>query len=163
MQRARSRQGCRGGELVPPDRAATTQRILRCSLRFRRGALPFAWPFPRLCRGSVTNGTALFGSGRSALATFLAFLTQLLLVQVGLVLFIGKTTAQTSGGSCQRRCDFCWPATRHHMPWAFIQRIAVRKRKLTTTRSTLMRHSLSYRDRLKSSNAEVAESSCCCV
>src|SRR5436305_1451562 len=42
------------------------------------------------------------------------------------------------------------------MPWAFRQRIAVRKRKLTTSRSTLMRHSLSYRGRLRSSNAEVA-------
>jgi hypothetical protein len=42
------------------------------------------------------------------------------------------------------------------MPWAFIQRIAIRKRELTTTRSTLMRHNLSYRCRLKSSNAEVA-------
>ena len=48
----------------------------------------------------------LFGSGRSAitLATVLAFLTQLLLVQISLVLFIGKTTAQTSGSDCQRRC-----------------------------------------------------------
>jgi hypothetical protein len=42
------------------------------------------------------------------------------------------------------------------MPWAFRQRIAIRKRKLTTTGSTLMRHSFSYRDWLKSSNAEVA-------
>jgi hypothetical protein len=42
------------------------------------------------------------------------------------------------------------------MPWAFRQRIAIRKRKLTTTRSTLMRHSLSYLGRLRSSNAEVA-------
>ena len=42
------------------------------------------------------------------------------------------------------------------MPWAFIQRIAIRKRKLTTARSTLMRHSLSYRDWLESSNTEVA-------
>ena len=42
------------------------------------------------------------------------------------------------------------------MPWAFIQRIGIRKRKLTTTRSTLMRHTFSYRGRLKSSNAEVA-------
>src|SRR5213595_4041182 len=42
------------------------------------------------------------------------------------------------------------------IPWAFRQRIGVRKRKLTTTRSTLMRHNFSYRDRLKSSNAEVA-------
>jgi hypothetical protein len=42
------------------------------------------------------------------------------------------------------------------MPWAFRQRIGIRKRKLTTGRSTLMRHSLSYRDWLKSSNAEVA-------
>ena len=96
------------------------------------------------------------GSGRSSLATFLAFLTQLLLVQIGLELFIGKTTAETSGGNCQCRCNFYWPATRYHMPWAFRQRIAIRKRKLTTTRSTLMRHTLSYRDRLKSSNAEVA-------
>jgi hypothetical protein len=39
------------------------------------------------------------------------------------------------------------------MPWAFIQRIGIRKRKLTTTRSTLMRHDLSYRGRLRSSNA----------
>jgi hypothetical protein len=42
------------------------------------------------------------------------------------------------------------------MPRTFRQRIAIRKRKLTTSRSTLMRHSLSYRDWLKSSNAEVA-------
>src|SRR5438046_9105809 len=42
------------------------------------------------------------------------------------------------------------------MPWAFRQRIAIRKRKLTTTRSTLMRHILSYRGWLRSSNAEVA-------
>jgi hypothetical protein len=42
------------------------------------------------------------------------------------------------------------------MPWAFIQRIGIRKRKLTTTRSTLMRHSLWYCGRLESSNAEVA-------
>src|SRR5947199_9875650 len=63
---------------------------LRCWLRFRCGALAFAWPFPRLCRSSVTNSTdflLLFGSGRIALATFLAFLTQLLLVQIGLELF----------------------------------------------------------------------------
>src|SRR5439155_14862034 len=133
--------------------------ILLCWLRFRCGALSFAWPFPRPCSSSVTNSTGfllLFGSGRIALAPFLAFLTQLLLVQVGLVLFIGKTTAQTSGGNCQGRCNFCWPATRYHMPWAFRQRISIRQRKLTTTRSTLMRHSLSYRDRPQSSNAEVA-------
>ncbi|PYJ51462.1 MAG: hypothetical protein DME87_03220, partial [Verrucomicrobia bacterium] len=70
--------------------------ILLCWLRFRCGALSFAWPFPRPCSSSVTNSTGfllLFGSGRIALAPFLAFLTQLLLVQVGLVLFIGKTTA----------------------------------------------------------------------
>src|SRR5437660_1535697 len=70
--------------------------ILLCRLRFRRGSLSFAWPFPRLCSSSVTNSTyflLLFGSGRIALATFLAFLTQLLLVQIGLVLFIGKTPA----------------------------------------------------------------------
>src|SRR6266436_3090559 len=42
------------------------------------------------------------------------------------------------------------------MPRAFRQRITIRKGKLTTTRSTLMRHNLSYRGRLKSSNAEVA-------
>src|SRR5437867_424513 len=42
------------------------------------------------------------------------------------------------------------------MPWAFRQRIAVRKRKLTTRRRKLMRHTLWYRDWLKSSNAEVA-------
>ena len=128
-----------------------------CWLRFRRGCLSFAWPFRRLWSSSVTNSTdflLLFGRGRSALAPFLAFLTQLLLVQIGLVLFIGKTTAETSGGNCQCRCNFYRPATRHHMPRAFIQRIAIRKRKLTTTRSTLMRHSLSYRGWLKSSNAE---------
>ena len=77
-------------------------------------------------------------------------------MQIGLELFIGKTTAETSGGNCQCRCNFYWPATRYHMPWAFRQRIGIRKRKLTTRRSTLMRHSFSYRDRLKSSNAEVA-------
>jgi hypothetical protein len=133
--------------------------ILGCWLRFRRGSLSFARLFPRLCSSSVTKSTdflLLFGSGHIALAPFFAFLTQLLLVQIGLELFIGKTTAQTSGGNCQCRCNFYWPATRHHMPWAFGQRIAVRKRKFTTTRSTFMRHSLSYRDRLKSSNADVA-------
>src|SRR5206468_4126003 len=133
--------------------------ILLCWFRSRRGALSFAWRFPRLCRSSVTNSTdflLLFGGGRIALATLLAFLTQLLLVQIGLVLFVSKTTAETSGGNGQCRRNFYWPATRHHMPWAFRQRIAVRKRKLTTTRSTLMRHSLSYRGSLKSSNAEVA-------
>ena len=131
--------------------------ILYC--RFRRGSLSFAWPFPRLCSSSVTNSSRfllLFGSGRIALATFLAFLTQLRLVQIGLELFIGKTTAQTSGGNCQCRCNFYWPATRYHMPWAFRQRIGIRKRKLATRRITLMRHSLSYRGRLRSSNAEVA-------
>jgi hypothetical protein len=95
----------------------------------------------------------LVGSGRIAPATFLA---QLLLLQIGLELFIGKTTAQTSGGNCQCRCNFYWPATRHHMPRAFRQRIGIGKRKLTTRRSTLMRHSLWYRVRLTSSNAEVA-------
>ena len=132
--------------------------LLRCWLRFRCGCLSFARPFRRLWSSSVTNSTdfmLLFGSGRSALATFLAFLTQLLLVQIGLVLFIGKTTAKTSGGNGQCRCNFYWPATRYHMPRAFIQRIAIRKRKLTITRSTLMRHSFSYRGRLRSSNAEV--------
>jgi len=130
--------------------------VLRCWLRFRRGLLSFAWAFPRLCSSSITNSTdflLLFGSGRGALATFLA---ELLFVQIGLELFIGKTTAETSSGNCQRRCNFCWPAPRHHMPWAFIQRIAIRKRKLTIRGSTLMRHSLWYGDRLKSSNAEVA-------
>src|SRR6266516_1107980 len=129
---------------------------LRCWLRFGRGCFSSAWVFPSFWSSSVTNSTdflLLFESGRSALATFLA---QLLLVQIGLVLFIGKTTAQTGGGNCQCRCNFYWPATRYHMPWAFIQRIAIRKRKLTTTRSTLMRHSLSYRGWLRSSNAEVA-------
>src|SRR6266480_5044115 len=114
---------------------------------------------------SVTNSTGfllLFGSGRIALAPFLAFFTQLLLVQIGLVLFIGKTTAQTSGGNSQCRCNFYRTATWYHMPWAFIQRIAIRKRKLTTTRSTLMRHSFSYRGRLRSSNTEVAMSARCC-
>jgi len=70
--------------------------ILLCRLRLRRGALAFAWPFPRLRSSSVTNSTGfllLFGSGRIALAPFLALLTQLFLVQIGLVLFIGKTTA----------------------------------------------------------------------
>src|SRR5204863_3086496 len=135
------------------------QRILLCWLRFRRGSLLFAWPFRRLWSGSVTNSTdflLLFGSGRrSALAPFFAFLTQLLLVQIGLVFFIGKTTAQTSGGNCQCRCNLYRPPPRYHMPRAFIQRIAIRKRKFTITRSTLMRHSFSYRGRLESSNAEV--------
>src|SRR5437867_8052956 len=133
--------------------------ILLCGLRFRRGSLSFAWLFPRLWSSSVTNSTGfllLFGSGRIALAPFLAFFTQLLPVQKGLELFIGKTTAETSGGNCQCRCNFCRPATRYHMPWAFRQRITIRKRKLTTARSALMRHNLSYRDRLRSSNAEVA-------
>ena len=70
--------------------------ILLCWLRFCRGSLSFAWPFPRLWSSSVTNSTDflfLFGSGRIALATFFAFLTQLLLVQIGLEFFIGKTTA----------------------------------------------------------------------
>src|SRR5438477_12159159 len=82
--------------------------VLLCSLRFRCGSLSFAWPFPRLCRSSVTNSTGfllLFGGGRTALATFLAFLTQLLFVQIRLVLFIGKTTAETSGGNGQCRCN----------------------------------------------------------
>jgi hypothetical protein len=127
-------------------------------LRFRRGCFSFAWPFPSLWSSSVTNSTdflVLFGRGRIALPPFLAFLTQLLLVQIGLVLFISKTTAETSGGNGQSRCDFYWPAPRYHMPRAFIQRIVIRKRKLTITRSTLMRHTLSYRGRLESSNAVV--------
>jgi hypothetical protein len=90
-----------------------------------------------------------------ALAPFPAFLAQLLLVQIGLEFFIGKTTAETSSGNCHCRCNFDRPATRYHMPWAFRQRIAIRKRKPTTGRSTLMCHTLSYRDWLKSSNAEV--------
>ena len=53
-------------------------------------------------------------------------------VQICPELFIGKTTAQTSGGNCQRRCNFYWPATKHHMPRAFRQRIRIRKRKLAT-------------------------------
>jgi hypothetical protein len=144
------------GIRCPPNHRLS---ILRCRLRFRRGCLSLAWPFPRLCSSSVTNSTdflLLFGSGRIALAPFLAFLTQLLLVQISLELFIGKTTAETSGGNCQCRSNFYWPPTGYHMPRAFRQRIAIRKRKLTTTRSTLMRHNLSYRDRLTSSNAEVA-------
>ena len=48
----------------------------------------------------------MFGRGRSAAATFLALLTQLFLVQIGLKLFIGKATAQTSGRNCQCRCNF---------------------------------------------------------
>jgi hypothetical protein len=137
----------------------TDFRILLCWFRLRRGCLAFAWLFPRLWSSSVTsirNFLLLFGSGRLALTTFFAFLTQLLLVQIRLELFIGKATAETSGGNGQCRCNFYWPATRHHMPRAFRQRIAIRKRKLTTTRSTLMRHSLSYRDWLRSSNTEVA-------
>src|SRR6266516_4697466 len=54
--------------------------ILLCWFRSRRGALSFAWRFPRLCRSSVTNSTdflLLFGGGRIALATLLAVLTQL--------------------------------------------------------------------------------------
>src|SRR5882672_684264 len=137
------RLGPRAWDFVSPESPIA---ILLCWLRFRRGCLSFAWPFPRLCSSSVTNSTdflLLFGGGRIALAPFLAFLTQLLLMQIGLELFIGKTAAETSGGNCQGRCDFYWPATRYHMPRAFRQRIAIRKRKLTTTRSTLMRHSLS--------------------
>ena len=42
----------------------------------------------------------MFRRGSIAVAPFLAFLTQLLLVQIGLVFFIGKTTAETSGGNC---------------------------------------------------------------
>jgi hypothetical protein len=158
MQRARSRQGCCSG-LIPADRSATTQRILRCWLRFRCASLSFAWPFPSLWSGSVTNSRdflILFGDGRIALARLLACLTRLLPVHPGLELLIGKTTTQTSGGNCQCGCNFYWPATRHHMPRTFRQRIAIRKRKLTTTRSTLMRHSLSYSCRPKSSNAKVA-------
>ena len=74
---------------------------------------------------------------------FLAFLTQLLLVQIGLELFIDKTTAETSGGNCQCCCNFYWPATRYRMPGALWERIGIRKRKLTTGRITLMRHTLS--------------------
>src|SRR6266566_7210469 len=145
-----------GVEGVSPNHRLS---ILLCRLRFRRGSLSFAWPCPRLCSSSVTNSTGfllLFRSGRIALAPFFAFLTQLLLVQISLVLFIGKTTAETSGSNGQCRCNFYWSATRYHMPWAFRQRIAIRKRKLTTTRSTFMRHNLSYRDWLRSSNAKVA-------
>ena len=139
--------------------------LLCCRLRFCRGSLSFAWLFPRLCSRPVTNSTGfllLFGSGRIALTTFLAFLTQLLLLQISPVLFIGKTTAETSGGNGQCRCNFYRPPTRYHMPRAFIQRVGIRKRKLTTTRSTFMRHSLSYRCRSKSSN-EPMESSYCCA
>src|SRR5207247_11326956 len=74
--------------------------ILLCWFRSRRGALAFTWRFPRLCTSSVTNSTGfllLFGSGRIALATFLAFLTHLLLVQIGLELFLVKTTSGLSG------------------------------------------------------------------
>jgi hypothetical protein len=129
--------------------------ISGCWLRFRPGSLSFAWRFPRLCSSSLTNSRhflILFGSGRIALAPFIAPLTQLLLVQIGLELFIGKTTAETSGGNGQRRCNFYWPATRYHMPRAFRQRIAIRKRKLTTTRSTLLRHSLSAARSSETSN-----------
>ncbi len=97
--------------------------ILRRRLRFRRGFLSFARRFPRLWSSSVTNSSGfllLFGSGRIALAPFLAFLTQLLLVQIRLELFIGKTTTETSGGNCQRRCDLHWPATRCDVPWTFV-------------------------------------------
>src|SRR5207247_8103868 len=138
----------------PAVRRVLNGPILRCRLRFRRSSLSFARLFPRLWSSSVTNSTDflfLFGGGRSALATFLAFFTQLLLVQIGLVLFIGKTTAETSGGNCQCRCNFYRTATRYHMPRAFIQRIGIRKRKLTTTRITFMRHSFSYRCQPKSS------------
>src|SRR5205823_6244751 len=99
-----SRHSCGDG-----GRLCESRSILLCSLRFRRGCLSFAWPFPRLWSSSVTNSTGfllLLGSGRSAPATFLALLTQLLLMQISLELFIGKTTAQTSGGKCQYRCDF---------------------------------------------------------
>ncbi len=149
---------------LPAKAVCEGRSILLCWLRFRCGALAFAWPFPRLWSSSVTNSTDflfLFGSGRIALAPFFAFFAQLLLVQIGLVLFIGKTTAQTSGGNGQGCYNFYWPATRHHMPRALRQRIAIRKRKLTTTRSTLMRHSLWYRDRLRASNAEVAMGARC--
>src|SRR6266496_551777 len=113
-----------------PKQCAKGRSILRRRLGFRRGFLSFAWPFPRLWSSSVTNSTGfllLFGSGRIALTTFLAFLTQLLLVQVGLVLFIGKTTAETSGGNGQCRRNFYRTTTRYHMPRAFIQRIGIRK------------------------------------
>jgi len=71
--------------------------ILLCWLRLRRGFLSFAWPFPRLCISSITNSAdfvLLFGSGRGALATSLA---ELLFVQIGFELFIGKTTADNQG------------------------------------------------------------------
>src|SRR5437588_6646976 len=100
MLPARSCQGCRRGALIAPDRSATTQRltnlfvvlpylrILLCWLRFRRDSLSFAWPFRRLWGGSVTNGPAfllLLEAARGArLGPFLAFLTHLLLSQVGL-------------------------------------------------------------------------------
>ena len=48
----------------------------------------------------------LFGRGRITLATFLALLARLLLVQIRLEFFIDKTTAQTSGGNGQSRCNF---------------------------------------------------------
>src|SRR6478672_5454361 len=100
-----------GNERVstPWSSVAEIKRLLRCWLRFRRGCFSFAWPFPNLWSNSVTNSTGfllLSGSGRSALTTLFAFLTQLLLVQIGLVLLIGKTTAETSGGNCQCRCNF---------------------------------------------------------
>src|SRR5690349_17443367 len=75
------------------DRSAV---LIRGSLRFPRGCLSFAWPFPSLGRSSVTNSSdflLLFGGGRVAPVPFLPFLTQLLLVQIALVLFVGKTTA----------------------------------------------------------------------
>jgi hypothetical protein len=77
-------------------------------LRFRRGFLSFAWPFTRLCCSSVMSSgdLLLFGGSPIALATFLASLTQLLLVQIRLEFFIGKTTAETSGGNGQGRCNF---------------------------------------------------------
>ena len=81
---------------------------------------------------SSSGFLVLFGSGRFALATFPAFLAQLLFVHVALELFIGKPTAETSGGNCQCRCNFYRPATRYHMPRAFRQRIGIRKRKPTT-------------------------------
>src|SRR4051794_27910976 len=55
-------------------RGLRSRSILGCWLRFRRGSLSFAWPFPSLWSSSVTNSTDFlppFGRGRIALPTFL--------------------------------------------------------------------------------------------
>jgi hypothetical protein len=121
--------------------------ILYC--RLRRGSFPCARPL--LSDAPFTRS----GFGLP-LSRFFAFLAPLLLIQIPSEPLISKTAAEAGSSNCKCSCDLNWPAARCHVPWTFVQRIFIRKRKLTTSCTTLMRHSLSYRDWLGSSNAEVA-------